>query len=131
MSRRLPVILAGKMDAYLERKNARIRRDSIYSAFMGFVTLFSGIYFLITEKPMSWARSLVFVVIGCIALLWSLWDHMVYKRSLSSDVKVLQAAPTTNGLPPHDAEQMVGPPASISESTTQRLGAPVERKEKS
>ena len=130
MSRRLPVILASKMDAYLERKNARIRRDSIYSAFSGCIFLFSGLYLLI-ENPTSWARYLVFVVIGCIALLWSLWDHMVYKRSLSSDVKVVRAAPTTNGLPPHDAAQIVGPPASVTESTTQHLGATVERQEKS
>lgn len=130
MSRRLPVVLASKMDAYLERKNARLRRDSIYSAFMGSIFLISGIYFLI-DDPTSWARSLVFVAIGCIALLWGLWDHMVYKRSLSLDVKVVQAAPTTNGLPPHDAAQIVEPPASISESTTQRLDAAVERKQKS
>lgn len=79
----------------------------------------------------AWARYSVFVAIGCIALLWSLWDHMVYKRSLSLDVKVIQAAPPTDGLPPHDAAQIVEPLASITESTTQHLDATVERQEKS
>jgi hypothetical protein len=130
MARRLPVILASKMDAYLERKNARIRRDSIYSAFAGCIFIFTGLYLLIGNGT-SWARSLVFVAIGCIALLWSLWDHMVYKRSLSTDVKMVQAAPPTDELPPHDPAQVVEPLASITESTTQHLGATIDRQEKS
>lgn len=130
MSKRLPVILASKMDAYLERKNSRIRRDSIYSAVSGSIFVICGLYLMI-EGRTSWARSLVFVVIGCLALLWSLWDHLVYKRSLSSDVKVLKSAPTTNGLPPHDAAQIVEPLESITESTTQHLEATIERHDKS
>jgi len=129
MARRLPVILASKMDAYLERKNSRIRRDSIYSAFAGCLFTFMGLYSLITGE--SWARSLVFVAFGCVGLLWSLLDHMVYKRSLSLDVRVVRGPPTTDELPPHDAAQIVEPPASITESTTQHLGATVERLEKS
>ena len=129
MARHLPVILASKMDAYLERKNSRIRRDSIYSAFGGFVFTFIGLYSLIRGD--SWARSLIFLAIGCVGLLWGLWDHMVYKRSLSLDVRVVRGPPTTDELPPHDAAQIVEPPASITESTTQHLGATVEHQEKS
>lgn len=130
MSKRLPVILASKMDAYLERKNSRIRRDSIYSAFSGCIFIFAGLYLMI-ETPASWARYSVFVAIGCVALLWSLWDHMVYKRSLSLDVRVVRGPPTTNELPPPDAAQIVEPLASIAESTTAHLDAPIERQEKS
>jgi len=131
MARRLPVILASKMDAYLERKNSRIRRDSIYSAILGTTFLICGLY-LIIEGKTSWARSSFFVAIGCIALLWSLWDHMVYKRSLSTDVRVgrMRATDTINGLPPADDAQVVEPPASITESTTRHFDATIERQDK-
>ena len=132
MSRHLPVFLASKMDAYLERKNSRIRRDSIYGALSGSIFLICGLYFVIEGKT-SWARSLFFVATGCIALLWSLWDHMVYKRSLSTDVRVgrMRATDTIAGLPPANESQVVEPPASITESTTRRLDATIERQDKS
>ena len=130
MARRLPVILASKMDAYLERKNSRIRRDSIYSAILGTTFLICGLY-LIIEGKTSWARSSFFFAIGCIALLWSLWDHMVYKRSLSLDVRVVRGPPTADELAQIDAAQIVEPLASITESTTRHLDATIERQDKS
>ncbi len=130
MSRHLPVILASKMDAYLERKNSRIRRDSIFGALSGTIFLICGLYFIIEGKT-SWARSLFFVATGCIALLWSLWDHMVYKRSLSLDVRVVRGPPTADELAQIDAAQIVEPPASITESTTRHFDATIERQDKS
>ncbi len=130
MSRHLPVILASKMDAYLERKNSRIRRDSIYGALSGTIFLICGLYFIIEGKT-SWARSLFFVATGCIALLWSLWDHLVYKRSLSLDVRVVRGPPTADELAQIDAAQIVEPPASITESTTRHFDATIERQDKS
>jgi len=129
MTRRLPVILASKMDAYLERKNERIRRDSILAAFNGCLFIFLALYNVIGNGA-SWSRWWIFLALGPFMLLWSLWDHWVYKRSLSLDVKVRQAAPTTNELPPHDAAQVVQPLA-ITESTTQRLDENIERPKKS
>ncbi len=130
MSRHLPVILASKMDAYLERKNSRIRRDSIFGALSGTIFLICGLYFIIEGKT-SWARSLFFVATGCIALLWSLWDHLVYKRSLSLDVRVVRGPPTADELAQIDAAQIVEPPASITESTTRHFDATIERQDKS
>jgi len=129
MSRRLPVMLASKMDSYLERKNSRIRRDSLYSIFSGSIFTISGLYLAFTTG--DWARYFVFVVIGCIALVWGLWDHMVYKRSQSLDVRVLRGPPTADELSPPDTAQLVEPIASITESTTQRLDPTTERHEKS
>ena len=130
MSRRLPVMLASKMDAYLERKNSRIRRDSIFSAINGSLILFLALYNVI-GRGAPWASWWHFLILGCFLLLWSLWDHMVYKRSLSLDVRVLRGPPTADELPKHDAAQLVEPLASISESTTQHLDATTERQEKS
>src|SRR5688572_33103973 len=74
MSRRLPVLLASKMDAYLERKNARIHRDSITNAVAGSVFILLGLYDVI-RTGVSWSSSWFFVVVGCLMLLWSLWDR--------------------------------------------------------
>ena len=129
MARRLPVILASKMDAYLERKNSRIRRDSIYGAFAGSLFIIIGLYGMITTGVFG--SNLVFVAFGCVGLLFSLWDHMVYKRSLSLDVRVVRAAPTTEELSQLDAAQIEEPLSSITESTTQPLVAGIDRQEKS
>src|SRR2546428_5929751 len=43
MSRRLPVILVSRVDAYLERKNERFRRDSILGAVVGSLWLLYGV----------------------------------------------------------------------------------------
>ena len=130
MSRRLPVILASKMDAYLERKNSRIRRDSIYNFFGGCLFIFIGLYSVIRTGAF-WSSSWYFAVVGFFMLVWSLWDHMVYKRSLSLDVRVVRGPPTADELAEIDAAQTVEPLASITESTTQHLDSTVERQEKS
>ena len=132
MSRRLPVILASKMDAYLERKNSRIRRDSIYNFFGGCLFIFMGLYSVIRTGAF-WSSSWYFAIVGCFMLVWSLWDHMVYKRSLftNSHMERLRAASTTDGLSPHNAAQIVAPPASITEFTTKDLDATIGRQKKS
>lgn len=47
MTRRLPVALASKLDAYIERKNERLRRDGIGSAVIGICFALLGGYELI------------------------------------------------------------------------------------
>jgi len=71
--------------------------------------------------------------VGCLALLWALWEHMVYKHSLFTDSKMerIRASSMTDELPQHDAAQIVEPPASITEFTTEHLDATVSQKEKS
>ncbi len=129
MSRRLPVILASKVDAYLERKNERFRRDSILAAVIGCIWLLYGLRGLVTGGAVAWFP----IVVGCLALLWALWEHMVYKHSRFTESKMerIRAAFTTGGLTQHKAAQIVEPPASITEVTTEHLDANVSREEKS
>src|SRR2546422_3068446 len=106
MSRRLPAFLASKMDAYIERRNMRLRRESIGVALMGSIFIFLGLYDVIGTGA-SWANEWFHVAFGCFMLLLGLWDHMVYKRSLSTDVKIIKMGgpSTTDELPPPDAAQ--------------------------
>ena len=132
MTRRLPVILASKVDAYLERKNERLRRDSIIAAFAGSLWLLFGVRSLVAGTGSGAGFP---IVVGCFLLLWALWEHVVYKHSLSLDVKAGKMRATdadvTNDVPRHDAPQIVGPPASITEFTTEHLDATIRRQEKS
>src|SRR5260370_37367706 len=124
MSRRLPVILASKVDAYLDRKNERFRRDSIVGAVAGSLWLLYGVGSLVTGVgTVGWFP----IVVGCILLLWGLWEHMVYKHSLSIESKTekIRAAWTTDELSRNETVQIVEPPASITEFTTERLDATV------
>ena len=124
MTRRLPAFLARKMDAYIENKNRRLRRQSIGGALGGGLFIFLGLYNAIgTGAP--WANELFYIAFGCFMLLLGCWDYLVYKRSLSTDVKVIKmgGASTTNELPPINKARIVEPPASVTESTTRLLEA--------
>jgi hypothetical protein len=120
MSRRAPVILASKIDAYFESKNERFRRDSILAAIMGSLWLLFGIKTLITG-----AGSLPGfpITMGCLLLIWSVWQYMLYKRALfiRSNAENIRAASPAEGLQIHDVGQIKVPPASINEFTTEPL----------
>ena len=120
MSRRLPVILASKMDAYFERKNERFRRDSILSAIIGSLWLLFGIKILITGGGSSPGFP---IIVGCLMLIWSFWQHLVYKRTLfiRSNTENIRAAASSGELQINDVGQIKKPPASVSEFTTERL----------
>ena len=117
MSRRLPVILVSRVDAYLERKNERFRRDSILGAIVGSLWLLYGVKTLAAGEGTSTGFR---ILMGCLMLLWSLWQHMVYKRSLFNMEKT-RAEATIDGSSEHDAALIAGPPASITEFTTKHL----------
>ena len=120
ISRRLPVILASKMDAYFERKNERFRRDSILGAVFGSLWLLFGIKSLITGVGNLPGFH---IIMGCVMLLLSFWQHMVYKRTLfiRSNMENLRASSSAEGLQINDVGQIKEPPASISEFTTELL----------
>ena len=117
MSRRLSVILVSKVDAYLERKNERFRRDSILGAVVGSLWLLYGVKTLAAGEGTSAGFR---ILMGCLVLLWSLWQHMVYKRSLFNMEK-MGAETTIDGPPERDAALIAEPPASITEFTTKHL----------
>ena len=73
----------------------------------------------------SWASEWFNLAFGSFMLFLGLWDSIVYKRSLSTEVRIIKmgGASSTNELPPLDATQMVETPASITESTTDHLDA--------
>src|SRR2546421_353906 len=128
MTRRLPVILASKVDAYLERKNERLRRDSIIGAVAGSLWLLYGLRTLVTGAgtvaPLP-------IVLGCLILLWALWEHMVYKHSLSRDSKMEKFRGASTDELPRDAAQVEEPYASATEFTTEHLDASIRQQEKS
>lgn len=131
MSRRLPAFLARKMDAYIESRNRQLRRDSIGYASIGGLFIFLGLYDVIGTGA-SWASEWFNVAFGCFMLFLGLWDYMVYKRSLSTEVKIARMRSTDrpNALPPHDVVQIAAPPVSVTESTTEHLDAMPRRQEK-
>ena len=128
MSGRLPVILASKMDAYFESKNERFRRDSILGAVIGSLWLLFGIKTLITGGGNLPGFH---IIVGCVVLLWSFWQHMVYKRTLfiRSNMENIRAAASAEGFQRNDVREITEPPASISEFTTERLD-PLARRQK-
>jgi len=124
MSRRLPAFLASKIDAHIERRNRELRRDSISYASIGCLFIFLGLHDVIGTGAF-WASEWSNVVFGSFMLLLGVWDYMVYKRSLSTDVRIarMRATDTPSALPPHDDAQTAAPPASVTESTTEHLDA--------
>jgi len=132
MARRLPAFLVRKMDAYIESKNRGLRRQSIGNAVLGSLFIFLGLYDVIGEGA-SWGSEWFLVAYGCFMVFLGLWDHLVFKRSLSTEVRIVKMGgpATTNELLPYDGGQIGEPLASITESTTQHLDATIERQNKS
>lgn len=118
LNRRLPVILASKLDAYIERKNERIRRDSISSA------IFSTMFLIIAIKDLASGSTTIggaawLIAFAMLGYVWSIWDYLAYKRSLSNDRANFSepSAATSNEQRQSDYEKIEAP-ASISENTT-------------
>lgn len=124
MTGRLPVALAARLDAYVERKNERLRRDGIGSFFFGLCFIMLAGYELWKGSPV-FGTSGVMLLFAFFMLLVSAWDMMAYNRSLkpgSKHADPLSIAPAadTNELPPRRAAP-APIPASVTETTTRHL----------
>ena len=88
MTRRLPVVLASKLDEYLTRRNERLRRDSVIYCLVGFTYLLMGIW----EPAMLLAA---FAVFG-----FGVWNMLAYRRSLAleSESGTLTTAPILQSM---------------------------------
>jgi len=120
MEKRLPARLMVKLDEYLEWKNERLRRDSIFSAISGALFLFLSIYHLATEGI---SFTVIFTFICATALFfWAIWYYLVYQRSLSVNKKPLEMTGDSNREEVSPGNVLgLSPPGSIVESTTRRL----------
>jgi hypothetical protein len=127
MNRHFPVSLLDRLDAYLERKNERIRRDSIVSAVSGVAFLFLCIYHLLKGDGFSFNVVFTFLF-ACFMFFWSLWDYLVYRRSLMrSSGKAGEHLPVdTSKMSPPSILQLE--PPSVTEGTTKELDATFKRK---
>jgi hypothetical protein len=124
MTGRLPVALASKLDAYIERKNERLRRDGIGSAVFGLCFVLLAGYELWKGSPFFGTTG-VMLLFAFFMLLVSAWDMMAYRRSLSPGAKSsnplsIKDAASTKELPPGRATP-VPVPASVTETTTRHL----------
>ena len=122
MTRRLPVVLGMKLDAYLERKNELVRRDSIVSGITGVIFLLMGLWGLIQGTSVF---STVGVPLSLAAFMFlaSAWNYLAFRRSLSE-------APKTSSEPigsisdkdmVRDTPLIAGMPPAVTESTTIRI----------
>ena len=122
MTGRLPVTLASKLDAYIERKNERLRRDGIGSAVFGLCFVLLAGYELWKGSPFFGTTG-VMLLFALFMLLVSAWDMMAYRRSLdpranSANPLSIKDPAATRELPPGRATPV---PASVTETTTKHL----------
>jgi hypothetical protein len=121
LSKRLPAKLIAKLDEYLEWKNERLRRDSIFSAVAGGIFLLLSIFHLAGE---GLSITVIFTFIcACILFFWSIWYYLVYQRSLSVNKKSIEApaVPGREEISPGNILNLSSSPGSVTESTTKRL----------
>ena len=120
LARNLPARLITKLDDYLEWKNERLRRDSIFSAIGGGIFLFLSIYHLATEG-ISFTVVFTFVC-ACALFFWSVWYYLVYQRSLSANKRTDQVTTSEpNQISAPNTLKLSSPPSSVTESTTKHL----------
>jgi zinc-ribbon domain len=125
MARRFPASVLGKMDAYLARKNERLRRDSIVSLIGGTGFLFISLYHLLIQREGLSFNTAFTSLMAFFMYVWGAWDYLVYRRSLShQDAAELPAAADTKELPAPRAQGVLGltrPPQSVTDQTTRHL----------
>jgi hypothetical protein len=122
MTGRLPVALASRLDAYIERRNERLRRDGIGSAVFGLCFVLLAGYELWKGSPFFGTAG-VMLLFAFFMLLVSAWDMLAYGRSLdprakSSNPLTIKDTAATRELPPRRTPPA---PASVTETTTRHL----------
>jgi hypothetical protein len=80
MTRRLPVVLASKLDEYLEKRNELLRRESISSHLLGLFLIVLGLWVPWTMR--LWMFVLAFYYFG-----FGVWNTLAYRRSLALESK--------------------------------------------
>lgn len=124
----LPVVLASKLDAYIERKNERLRRDGIGSAVLGGCFVLLGISELMKGTGIFGTGGIL-LLFALFMFLVSIWDMMAYKRSLnpksarSGSLSILSDGEVAPRYP-----SQLEPPPSVTESTTRTLIGDTKRK---
>lgn len=122
LTKHLPAKLITKLDNYLEWKNERLRRDSIFSGVSGAVFLFLSIYHLVSEG-VSFTVIFTFIC-ACTLFFWSIWYYLVYQRSLSANKGTIEEESTVSQPEEVSATKILNlPPVSVTESTTKHLDA--------
>ena len=129
MARRFPVSLLSKMDAYLERKNERLRRDSLLGAAFGTTFLLLCLYHLLVQREGLSLNVAITFGAAFLTYLWAAWDFLVYKRSLAraggSPDESFSGELRLNTRPAAGL-----PPPSVTEQTTRHLQAVDKRPKK-
>jgi hypothetical protein len=131
IARRLPASFLSKLDAYLARKNERLRRDSIVGAVGGAAFLLICLNHLILQRE-GLSFNVVFTFLcSFFMFLWAGWDYLVYRRSLSPHAPAEPPpAADTKELAPAATKGVLGlsdPPQSVADQTTRHLD-PAERR---
>jgi len=81
MKGHLSVALVTRIDAVIEKRNERLRRDAILGALTGSAFLFSGILGLLEGNALLFLKVLS-VVAGVFAYLLSVWKLLGFRRSV-------------------------------------------------
>lgn len=95
MKKNLPVLIASKIDAALEKVSERFRRDAFLWLFVSVVMTISTVY-----QFSSSSRYTVELFLALIGFLASGWSYLTYKRSLELGEK-LEAGKLFAGFPIH------------------------------
>lgn len=119
---RLPVALASRLDAYIERRNERLRRDGVGSAVFGVCFTLLGLH-EIWKGTGLFGTGGVLLLFALFMFLVSAWDIMAYKRSLRPGARPpdsLSILPDERPAPP-PLPAPPAPPSSVTDTTTRKL----------
>ena len=81
MKGHLSVALAARIDAVIEKKNERFRRDAVLGGLIGSAVLFSGILGFLESNELFFVK-LLSIVAGVYVYLSSVWNFLAFRRSL-------------------------------------------------
>ncbi|MEP6847942.1 MAG: zinc ribbon domain-containing protein [Acidobacteriota bacterium] len=99
MKGHLSVAVVSKIDAVIEKKEERLRRDAFLNALMGVAFLFAGLFNLSIGASLL-VLNFVWLLLGVFALGTAVWKFLGYRRSLELRTSHLRAAIDSDILSP-------------------------------
>ncbi len=128
MSKHLPVVLVSKLDEYLERKDERIRRDSIITGVGGILFLINGILQLVFTSG-DWFLAIFLFFCALVMFAASMWDMLAFKRISSRNINGENSLSTANTAELESNSPPQISPSSVTENTTRHLDRVRQRPE--
>ncbi len=100
MKKHLPLAVVSKLDAAIEKKNERFRRDAILSVLMGAACLVASVFMPQLGGTFFTFFNFFILLLGIFSVFGSGWSFLAYRRSLELRTTPPRSSVSNESFPP-------------------------------